>query len=385
MGDIRVEANATSELAGFASSARTSPAPAAYARAIALRQRIGDSRGLASDYNNLAGLARAAGDLDEARRQLEAALAINRRDDRPEVAATNLVNLAALASLAGDFARAEALYREALATWRVAAVGRRGGCPPRAGRTGVRRGDYPAAAPTCAMHWPSMTGPDRCRMRSRCGSSGRCQRGRGRPAGSARRPPPGPAPRRLGGSGAGVQAGLALARADLAAQLNARPEAKRLYARAELLYRRAGNRSGRPRPGRAGNAPARQGDPARAQELLHAALATELAAGNRRGASITRLWLGRLALRRGDTTGARRQLAAASAELNRLGDPVAAAAAQGERAALESAAGLPAAAESLYRAALETWGTSRARGDLAAPRRTGGDPSRPGRDRRGGG
>ncbi len=116
VGDIRVQANAISELAGVSES-RDDVAGARqyYAQAIALRNRIGDSRGLASDYNNLAGLAQDAGDFDGARQQLEAALAINRRDGRADVAATNLVNLAGLASLTGDFARAVSLYREALA------------------------------------------------------------------------------------------------------------------------------------------------------------------------------------------------------------------------------------------------------------------------------
>ena len=147
VGDMRVEANAISGLAGVREDRDDiSGARQYYARAIALRTRIGDSRGLASDYNNLAGLAQAAGDLDEARRQLEAALAINRRDGRPEVAATNLVNLAGLASLTGDFARAEALYRDALGTWRArqqwadVADAMRG-----LGELELRRGAYPEA------------------------------------------------------------------------------------------------------------------------------------------------------------------------------------------------------------------------------------------------
>src|SRR5439155_345493 len=79
----------------------------------------------------------------------------------------------------------------------------------------------------------------------------------------------------------------------------------------------------------------------------------ELAAGNPRAAAVTRLSLGELSQARGDTTAARRELAQAAADLERLGDPVATAAALGQRAGLEAAAGLPAAAESLYRAALE--------------------------------
>ena len=102
----------------------------------------------------------------------------------------------------------------------------------------------------------------------------------------------------------GVQAALALARADVAIQLNNRPEAGRLYASAELLYHRAGDRAGEAeaQQGR-GMLALDEGDFVRAQELLSAARATELATGNRRAASLSRLWLGRLALARGDTAG----------------------------------------------------------------------------------
>ncbi len=59
-----------------------------YTAAHALRERIGDTRGMAADYNNLGLLAQDVGDLDEARRQFEAALALNRREGRDAVAAT---------------------------------------------------------------------------------------------------------------------------------------------------------------------------------------------------------------------------------------------------------------------------------------------------------
>lgn len=361
VGDVRVEANTTSEMAGLREQrVDVAGARVTYARAISLRQRIGDSRGIASDYNNLAGLARDAGDLDEAQRQLELALAINRRDGRPEVAATNLVNLAALASLSGDFARAESLYREALTTWRVrrqwadAADALRG-----LGEMELRRGDYPAARADLldALAIYDRTGPltdalaVRARLAGVSAAAGDLQgalddlRKAQQVADSA-------------GVEPGVQAGLALARADLAAQLNTRPEAERLYASAERLFRNAGDRSGEAEAQEGqGTLLMEEGETARSKELFSAALATELAVGNQRGASLTRLWLGQLALRQGDTAQARRQLATASADLARLGDPVAAAAAQGERASLEESAGFPSAALALYRSALAAIGT----------------------------
>ena len=360
VGDIRVQANAISELAGVSES-RDDIAGARqyYAQAIALRTRTGDSRGLASDYNNLAGLAQNAGDFDGARQQLEAALAINRRDGRTDVAATNLVNLAGLASLTGDFARAVSLYRAALETWRERkqwadmADALRG-----LGELELRRGDYPAARADLreALDIYDRTGPAadafavRQEMAGALAAQGELQgaldelRQAQHLADSVRVP-------------AGVQAGIALARADLAAQLNTRPESERLYSNAELLYRRASDR--------AGEAEAQEGravlllerdNLSEARPLLDRALRTQLTTGNQRAAALTRLVLGDLLLQQGDTTAARQQLARAAADLTRLGDPVAAAAALGDRASLEAAAHMPAAAESLFRAALATVG-----------------------------
>src|SRR2546429_6620431 len=79
---------------------------------------MGYPRGVAADHNNLGLLAKPAGARDEARRQFETALELNRRDGRDEVAATNLVNLAGLAAASGDFGRAETWYHDALAIWR---------------------------------------------------------------------------------------------------------------------------------------------------------------------------------------------------------------------------------------------------------------------------
>lgn len=360
IGDLRVEANAVGALAGLSQDrGDLAAAHQGYIRALGLRERIGDTRGIAADRNNLGLLAEEGGDLDAARRHFESALALNRADGRDEVAATNLVNLAGLASLAGEFARAERLYREALATWRARELwGDAASALHGLGQLELRRGDYPAAQAALreALDIYQRTGQLSERLavqRALAGSlagAGELQgaldqlRQAERIADSARAP-------------AEVRAGVALARADLAVQLNDLPAAERLYRQAEVFYRQ-----GRA-PG--GQAEAQQGlaallldrqDPAGAETLLQAALRAQQAAGYQRSAALTRIQLGKLSAQRGDTTKARRLLARAEADLERLRDPVAAAAALGERAELEASAGLPAVAAALYRSGLDRLG-----------------------------
>ena len=70
VGDTRVEANAVGALAGVSEDrGDLAAAQAGYVRALALRERIGDTRGAAADHNNLGLLAQTGGDLDEAHRQ----------------------------------------------------------------------------------------------------------------------------------------------------------------------------------------------------------------------------------------------------------------------------------------------------------------------------
>ena len=356
IGDTRVEANALAELAGV-SEARDSVLAArdGYAKLRFLRERTGDTRGLAADYNNLGLLVQRLGDTDEARRDFEEALALNRREARDVVAATNLVNLAGLASLTGELVRAESLYHEALGTWRAhaqwtdAADALRG-----LGQLDLRRGDYPAArselARALAAYEQSGLLDDVLAVRQDLAAAfagaGQLQaaldalRNAQRFADSTKAAPL-------------VRAGLALGRADLAAHLNARAESERWYRSARVLYRRASDRLG--------EAEAAQGlglllldadDAPRARILLTEALRGEMATGNARAASVSRMLLGRLSLQQRDTAGARRALAQAASELERLGDPVASATALGELAALQADAGLSRTADSLYAAAL---------------------------------
>jgi len=360
IGDLRVEANAVGALAGTREErGDLATAREYYARSLKLRDRIGDTRGTAADHNNLGLLAQRLGDLDEAQRHFDTALVLNRQGGRDDVAATNLINLAGLASLAGDFSRAEALYRDALATWRAheswadAAVALHG-----LGQLELRRGDYPAARVALreALAIYARTGPiaDELGVRrdlaGALAAAGDLQGARDELSRAQRRADSTRAP-------TAARAGIALARADLALQLNTLTEAQRLYARAEALYRLGAEPVGEAeaQEGRALLLLARD-DAVHAQPLLETALRTQLGAGSARAAALTRVTLGRAVLARGDTGGARRQLTRAAGDLDRGGDPVAAAAALGEWAALEAHAGAPIAADSLYHAALDRLG-----------------------------
>ncbi len=356
IGDTRVEANALAELAGI-SEAHDSVVTArnSYVQASLLRERIGDTRGLAADYNNLGLLAERIGDIPEARRDFASALALNRRDARDEVAATNLVNLAALASLTGELRLADSLYRVALVAWRAhgdtidVADAFRG-----LGQLDLRRGDYAVARAelTQALSTYENSGlfndalAVRRDMATALEGAGQLQsaldtlRSAQHLADSRK-------------AALAVRASLALARADLSAQLNSRSESERWYQTARRLYQQAGDRLG--------EAETQQGlglllldadDAPHARRLLTAALNGETAAGNEHAASVTRIFLGELALEQRDTSVARRAFARAAAELEYAGDSVASATALGELANLDADAGLNSAADSLYEAAL---------------------------------
>jgi len=253
IGDLRVEANAVGGLAGAPRNGATSPARVSSTRARSRCATASAIRGHRGRPHNLGLLAQRLGDLEEARRQFETALALNRHDGRDEVAATNLVNLAGLASLAGDFARAEALYRDALAIWRAreswadvrshCTVSGSSSCGavttrPLASRC-ARRSRSTHALAQSPMSWPCGA------ISRRAGRGGDLQGARDelsraqRRADSTRAPP-------------GARAGIALARADLALELNTLTESQRLYARAEALYRLAAEPAARPRRRRGG-------------------------------------------------------------------------------------------------------------------------------------
>jgi tetratricopeptide (TPR) repeat protein len=326
-GDLRVQAAVTGRLADLASErGKINEARTGYLTSMALKGRIGDDRGVAADLNNLGILAQDAGDNDEARRQFEAALANNRAGGRPEVAATNLVNLAGLAAMDGDFGTAIAFYRDALETWRqrgddaevaVALFG--------LGQLEMRRGDYPAArrvlleASTLSDRTAAVE--DRILVRR---ALAMCLR---LPA-TCREPSMSSMAHRdsriaMTGHRGPVRRSRLLG-ADLALRMNALADADHWYAES-ARHARLGNdprAQVEAQQGRGLMALAMEDEP-RATAVLTQVLRSQRAASNTRGAALTRVALGEAAWIRKDTAVARRQLAQAVADLEKIQDPVA--------------------------------------------------------------
>lgn len=354
IGDHRTAGNAVGTLASVSKDRgdlRT--ASELYTHASEIRERTGDARGLAADQNNLGLVAQALGDLAGARRAFEAALAANRRAERAEPAATNLVNLGNVASLEGDYAEAAARYREALAIYRehgdrldAASV------LHNLGLLALRRGDYPAAvaalSEAAVIYRRTGARADEIAARRDLANA---RAGRGDLQGArvelqraeARATAPGR------GRGGATLAGLAVARADLAVQFNRLAEAERQYARADRLAHGAGDAETR--------AAAQQGlglvllkreSYPRAQAALELALRAQDGSADRRPAALTRLLIGHALQERGDTAAARPMLLLALDTLRVLGDAAGEAAALGALGDLETLAGLPLTAESLY-------------------------------------
>jgi len=356
VGDHRTEGNAVGTLASLhADRGELRTSAELYARAAAIRSLTGDDRGAAADRNNLGLVSQSLGDLDDAHRAFSEALASNRRAGRDEPTAVNLINLGNLASLEGDYPRAALHYHEALVLYRTL-ENRVGGAAVLhdIGLLDLQRGAYRAALSNLsqALTIYRVTGPQvdevavRRDIATAYAAMGNLQGALTQLGRAERLVTSDAAP--------GLLAQLALARADLAFQFNAFPEAERQYKRAIQLARRAGD-------GR-GSADAERGlglllllrdDHPRAQARLELALHTEEVAGDARSIALTRLLLGYAQTERGDTGSARVSLTRALIELSALGDGISEAAALGTLAALEQQAGVPLAAESLYRRGLE--------------------------------
>lgn len=361
IGDLRTRGNAVGILASVSKDlGDLARAAELYAEASAIRERSGDTRGIAADQNNLGLIARDLGDLREARGAFERSLALNRRAGRSRQVALNLTNLADIASITGEYARGEELYREALAINHAAG--------DRAETAFVlhhlallvmRRGDYTQARVTLseavAIHDEAGAIAEAIAVRRDLAALQAAVGDVEAALGTLRRAEQDAAA--APGASVTLQASLVLARADLAVQLGQLAEAEAGYARAEQLYRTTGNDAGR--------AEAQQGrglllylrdDYKGALRVLDLAASAQAGAGDRRAAALTQLLVGRVQRGQGDTAAARQTLTRAQASLHALGDVVGEAAAFVALGELTAQTGATLAAESFYRRGLERLG-----------------------------
>jgi CHAT domain-containing protein len=351
-GDVRTLGNAIGILASIArDQGHTARAVGLYEQASRLRERSGDRRGLAADQNNLGLIALELGDLDEARRAFARALELNRRDDRRRLVALNLTNLAEIASVRGEYARADSLYREALAiNLADGDVAETGFVLHDLGLLATRRGQYAEARAALGealrIHEQAGASVEAIAVRRDLavvqGAMGDLQgalitlRRAERDAEGELETP-------------SLRASLALTAADLAVQLNALAEAEAGYARAERLYRAAGDDGGRAEAqhGRALLLYLRQNHEG-ALRLLELAARTHAGRGDERAAALTRLLTGHVQQETGDTAAARASFNRALVALETVGDVVGQGAALAALGGLEAARGGALAAEQRY-------------------------------------
>ncbi len=361
IGDRRSSLNALGVLGSVAKDrGELRRARELYVRTLALRSKIGDMRGAAADHNNLGLLSADLGEIEDARAHYEQALSLARKHELIEPAAAALINLGNAASLEADYAEAVRRYDEALASYR--SLGSEADAAlvlHNLGLLALRRGDYRTARTrlieALAIFARTGASTDVVLVRRDLASVSAA-------AGDLRSAIAelGQAERLLGSVPADpdLAAGVAIARADLSAQLNIYSEAERYYARAEALYRRANNPAGQAesQQGRAHLLVERRQYP-RALELLQRAVTTQLSVGDRRPAALTRLVIGHVQQRQGDLAGARRTLEQVLDSLRVLRDVVGVAAALSALGDLEMEAGAPLAAEAHYRRGLAQLGS----------------------------
>jgi tetratricopeptide (TPR) repeat protein len=353
IGDRRTAINAMGTL-GSVSKDRGDlrSAQRSYVLALGLRTQIGDVVGASADHNNLGLIAAALGDAAEARTHYSEALRIAREHELDDATATALLNLGNLASADADYAEASKRYLEALTLDRklgndvdvALAI-------QDLGLLALRTGDYRVARArlreALAIFTQVGTTEDLVQIRRDLALTDAAMGNLSDALGELRVAEQLVA--RLARSD-DLAAAVSLAQADLAVELNDYAGADRKYARAQTLYRRAGDATGEveAREGRARLMVQRELYPA-AESQLEAVVHAQLAAGDRRSAAITRLTLGRSHQERGDTAGARRLIRQALDTLHSLGDGIGEAAGLLSLGDLELDEGSSLAAESQYR------------------------------------
>jgi CHAT domain-containing protein/tetratricopeptide (TPR) repeat protein len=333
-----------------------------YEEALAKRPSVGDWRGAAADHTNLGLIAGDLGDDDGARAHFRAALNLARTHALDEPAATALLNLANLSSSTGDYHTARAEYTEALRLYR--SIGHDASAAMvlhNLGLLALRRGEYADARArlqeALTVFVRAGTPEDLVQVRrdlavvaAASGDlSGAITQLRRAEVLLAQVP-----------DSTEVLAAIALARGDIAYQLNTFAEAEHQYARAQSLYRAARNITGETeaRQGLAVMlAQRRRYAPALAQ--LTAVLRAQRSVEARRPAALTLVSIAEVQRRSGSADAARRSLTQALDSLRALGDPIGEAEVLSALGHLEIGAGLVLVAEEHFRRGLERVGARR--------------------------
>jgi len=327
VGDIRTGANALGILASiYKDTGKPELALSTYARATALRQKCGDTRGIAADQNNIGLIARERRDLKRATEAFGIALKLNQRDGRRALAGLNLSNLAALASDAGNFSRADSLYEAALLYLRAAGANVDAAFALHdQARVQIRRGEYALAksklekalaiqrsahdiaevislrTDIAALH-TSMGTPDLALIALQDAEHDAIEEEA--------------SPEQL--------AEVAIAKGDLGVQFGSLSSAEDAYRRAELIFKSINDPAGvaKAKYGRASVLFLRNDFPD-ARGLLDEVLSANMASGDQRASALTMMLIASVELGRSNDADARRQLLLAKKIFQQLGDKVA--------------------------------------------------------------
>jgi CHAT domain-containing protein len=364
VGDRVTSLNALSIL-GSVAIERGEPGRAAliYEETLGRRPSIGDWRGVAADHTNLGLIAAEVGDFDAAREHYRAALDVARNNALAEPAATALLNLANLSSSEGDYRSARAGYDEALTLYRTAGLDASAALVLHdIGLLALRRGEYAEARrrleEALTVFVRTGTPEDLVRVRRDLAVAAAASGDLNGALTHLRR-----AESLLAQVPDSTEAlaAIALARADIAYQLNTFGEAERQYARAQSLYRAA--RSA------AGEAEARQGLAVTlaqrrryvpALDQLTAVLRSQRSIGDRRPAALTMVSIALVQRKNGRADDARRSLTQALDTLRVLGDAMGEAEVLSALGDLELQAGSSLVAEEHFRRGLARVASRRA-------------------------
>lgn len=361
--DYRTTGNAMASLANVARSlGRLQEAHTLYRQASEYRARVGDTRGRAADLNNLGLIAEALGELDSAAARYREALSLNQDAARDGPAAANLVNLGNLASVRGAYREAAQSYQAAIRIRRA-----RNERPEQAtalydlGLLEVRRGDFPAAQRDLreSLELYQASGLADGAVAARIALSNVCMAmGQVHEAVQELRS----AEQLASGDGVepGTRAELALVAAEMGLALSNLPEAGRRFSDAARLYGELGDV-----PGQAAAAEGHgalllsQARPVEARAHLARAIALRTRHGDLRAVARSRLLLGRAELGVGAGQAARRALDSALTAFRSLDDALGEAAAAEGLGRLELRAGNTTRARRYFAAGLDNLGTLR--------------------------